>query len=577
MLSLAGALAMGGCHSPTVTVIAMADTHGALEPYEATTLNGEKVQYGGAALMAAYVKVLRDHASGPVVLLDAGDMFQGTLVSNTVEGEPVVRFYNRLGVDAAALGNHEFDYGPEGEDSVPKHPGEDPRGALKERIREARFPVLAANVVDETGQTPSWLKRSILIERGGIKIGIVGAATIETPYTTVRANLTGLTFLDPVDPVKNEALELRRRGATFVLLTSHIGGECSDNSPEKVDDLSTCSNDELFKLLNKLPTGLIDAAVGGHTHQAITKRVNGTAVLQPWAQAKYVSWVELSRDDVKVKSVLHGPINLCGSVVPDPRGGTTCNSGVVAKSKDPVTPAVFRDETIRPDRPVVKLLQPDFDRVKAIKETPLGVSALDEFTRDYGGESAMGNLVADLMQAFPDDSAPEVGLTNNGGVRDNLSAGPLKYGHVFNVLPFDNRLAIMTVNGRTLKRIVEMGVRATGGGLSWSNLTYVASHCQVLSVLIKGQPLDESKTYRIMTNDYLATGGSGFNELNLTADQVQLKDDAPPLRDAAVTVLKTWNHDIASGDFYDRQHPRQDVQAPCTAADLAALQPNNGH
>ncbi|MCC7442388.1 MAG: bifunctional metallophosphatase/5'-nucleotidase [Bdellovibrionales bacterium] len=291
-----GALALTtlGCDEPeeiTLTVAAVADLHGALEPRTFLTARRDKVEVGGASLHAAYLRILRKKTEGPLVLLDGGDMFQGTLVSNTVEGEPVVRYYNHVGVDAAALGNHEFDYGPSGPNSVPKQPGDDPRGALKQRISQARFPVLAANVVDAAGKTPSWLRRSLLIERGGVKVGIIGAATIETPYTTVRANLVGLNFLEPEEPVRREAEALRRRGADFILLTSHIGGSCRDNDPAKADDLSTCTDDELFQLLRKLPRGLIDAAVGGHTHQAISKRVNGTAVLQPFSNSQYLSWV----------------------------------------------------------------------------------------------------------------------------------------------------------------------------------------------------------------------------------------------------------------------------------------------
>ncbi|MCC7442387.1 MAG: 5'-nucleotidase C-terminal domain-containing protein [Bdellovibrionales bacterium] len=275
-----------------------------------------------------------------------------------------------------------------------------------------------------------------------------------------------------------------------------------------------------------------------------------------------------------VSSELNGPVNLCGALVPDEKsGGMSCHSAAVAQHQGPVARAEFLGEQVSPDARVYQLLKPDFDRVEAIKEEPIGVAALDSIVRSYGSESAMGNLVADLMGGFPDETPANVALTNNGGVRDNLAPGTLKYGHLFNVLPFDNRLAVLIVNGDTLFKIVEMAARATGGGLSWSGLSYVASRCQVLSVTVQGQPLERSRRYRVMTNDYLATGGSGFNELGLTADQVILKDDAPPLRDAAVQVLKSWGRDLRSGDFFNPASPRAVIQAPCTAEDLAALHP----
>src|SRR5262245_58021783 len=132
-------LACSGSGPRMLTVVGTSDLHGHLEG------DGNA---GGVALLGGYLSVLRQRPA--VVLLDAGDMFQGTLVSNLGEGAPVVRAMNALGYRAAAIGNHEFDYGPVGEASVARNPGEDPRGALKARAREARFPLLAANVIEES-------------------------------------------------------------------------------------------------------------------------------------------------------------------------------------------------------------------------------------------------------------------------------------------------------------------------------------------------------------------------------------------------------------------------------------------
>src|SRR5690606_38425683 len=126
------------------------DQDGWLGPRGATLPDGSVTEQGGLAVFAGYLDILRRDNPGGVVLLDGGDIFQGTLASNLTEGAVMVKAMNALGYDAAALGNHEFDYGPAGPVSVAGE-GEDPFGALKARMSEAEFPILAANVYDEIG------------------------------------------------------------------------------------------------------------------------------------------------------------------------------------------------------------------------------------------------------------------------------------------------------------------------------------------------------------------------------------------------------------------------------------------
>src|SRR6185312_3248430 len=140
---------------------------------------------------------------------------------------------------AAAVGNHEFDYGPVGPDVTAK-PGQDRRGALKARAAEAKFPFLVSNIIDQsTGKRIDWpnMPASTLVTIDGVRIGIVGASTQSTPTTTMPANFVGLKMApSTADAVANEARELRAKGAELVILAAHIGSECKDNS--EPNDLS---------------------------------------------------------------------------------------------------------------------------------------------------------------------------------------------------------------------------------------------------------------------------------------------------------------------------------------------------
>ncbi|MEO5740362.1 MAG: bifunctional metallophosphatase/5'-nucleotidase, partial [Vicinamibacterales bacterium] len=177
LLVLVGSAAAGHQRDAShiiISIIGTNDLHGGVLP------RGGR---GGLALFGGYVRNLRAARArdgGGVLLIDAGDMFQGTLESNLTEGAPVIAAYNVLGYAAAAIGNHEFDYGPVGAAAIPAGLGEDPRGALKARAADARFPFLAANIIDQsTGRPVDWpnVRPSTLVETAGVRIGIVGVVT----------------------------------------------------------------------------------------------------------------------------------------------------------------------------------------------------------------------------------------------------------------------------------------------------------------------------------------------------------------------------------------------------------------
>jgi len=214
----------------TITIIGTSDLHGALERLPL---------FGG---FVANLRAARAADGGGVLLVDAGDLFQGTLESNVAEGADVVRAYNRLGYTASAVGNHEFDYGPVGPDATPQSPDADRRGALKARAREATFPFVVANILDEqTGKRIDWpnMPASAIVEVAGVTVGIVGASTEATPTTTMPVNFVGLKMApSAAEAIADEAKRLRARGAQLVVLAMHAGSECRDN--HEPDDLSSC-------------------------------------------------------------------------------------------------------------------------------------------------------------------------------------------------------------------------------------------------------------------------------------------------------------------------------------------------
>src|SRR6185295_4252523 len=212
--------AAGGQSTLTISLVGTSDLHGGV------LSEGGR---GGLALLDGYVRNLRaarQADGGGVLLVDAGDLFQGTLESNLNEGQTVVSAYNAIGYAPAAIGNHEFDYGPIGPAATPATPQDDPRGALKARAAEARFPFLAANIIDQSTRRPvDWpnVRPSAIVEVAGVRIGIVGLTTLRTLGATMAANTVGLEIAPLASTLATEAAALRASGATIVVAAAHAG------------------------------------------------------------------------------------------------------------------------------------------------------------------------------------------------------------------------------------------------------------------------------------------------------------------------------------------------------------------
>jgi 2',3'-cyclic-nucleotide 2'-phosphodiesterase (5'-nucleotidase family) len=497
-------------------------------------------------------------ASGQVdsiVLLDAGDMFQGTLESNLNEGASVVAAYNHLGYAAVAVGNHEYDFGPAGERSVPTQPSDDPRGALKARSAEARFPFLAANLIDDGSQQPArWpnLHTSAVIERDGLTIGVIGVSTMDTPRTTNARNFAGLRMAPIGESVTREAALLRKRGAHLVLVAAHAGGRC--RSFDDPADASTCEPEqEIFAAARDLAPGTVDAIVAGHTHAGVAHQVNGVPIVQSFAKGIAFGRIDLVVEGgVVVDRKIHPPRFLCGERREPPNliEGEACPAGE------------YEGRPVVPDPALVTLVARYQEEAREARERKLGVTIDGAIKGVRIEESPLGNLFADLMRAARPDA--DVALTNGGGLRADLPAGELTYGDLYEAMPFDNRFATVSVTGGQLAHMIEKNLIASHGVFSISGVR-VAARCKGEKLVVAltrekgGRKVKEAERLTVVTSDFLASGGDGtFGDLDLPKGAVELHDDGPIIRDAIAEVLVKRGGTVRAGDkrLHDRATPR---------------------
>jgi 2',3'-cyclic-nucleotide 2'-phosphodiesterase (5'-nucleotidase family) len=538
----------------TLSIIATTDLHGGV------IQRGER---GGLALLGGYlrnVRAARFSDRGAVLLVDSGDMFQGTLESNLNEGAVVVRAYNGLGYAAAAIGNHEFDYGPAGPDATPPKPGDDPRGALKARAAQARFPFLAANIIDDTtGRPVAWpnVKPSAIVTAGGIKVGLIGVTTLQTPGTTIAENIRGLTFA-PMEPiVAKEAASLRSRGASVIVVLAHAGGNCTAlDTPEDVASCAPMS--EVLDLARALPHGLVDVISAGHTHQAIAHDVAGIAVVEAYSAGRALSRVDLTIDRSSGKVTakhIFPPRDLCAREDPATHA---CDDAAAQTAK--LVPARYEDRVVTPDAAAMAAIAPGVRRALTVKNQPLGVFLETPIRRVAQIESAVADLFADGM--LESTAGADVAVGNGGALRTDLPAGPLTYGQVYEVYPFDNRLVTLMLTGDQLARIVTYNLQRREQPTEILSIAgfRVDARCEsgMLRVALarqSGAPIRPDERLTVVTSDFVALGGEG---LLAPAGPIDFRTapGAPILHDAVADWLRRRGGRLNENQFVSPENRR---------------------
>lgn len=526
----------------TISIIGTNDLHGALERLP---------------LFAGYMenlRVARAADGGGVVLLDGGDMFQGTLESNINEGADVVSAYNAIGYTAAAVGNHEFDFGPEGPATIPNSIEDDARGALKARAREAKFPLLVANISDkDSGARIKWpnMPASMIVEVSGIKIGIIGATTESTPFTTMPQNFVGLLMKPPpAVAITDEAKALRGQGAQLIVVTAHIGTMCTDL--DHPNDSSSCArNEELYKLIDDLPKNTVDVIIGGHTHAAIAHRIKDIAVIESYSSGRAFGRIDLRvSPEGHVTSVkIHKPRMLC-------EGETDGNALPIAKCKA----GEYEGKPVTPVAAVQSIVDASLANADVRRKEKLGVTLSGPVAMSYSTESAQGNWVTDLMLA--NVPRAQVALTNGGGLRADLPAGELTYGQLFEAMPFDNRYATVELQGGHLRKLVATNLQRDGAILSWGGLTAKA-RCKGgkldIEIKVRGKPVVDTAAYTLVTSEYLASPGvSTISRLKLPDGAVKVFD--LNIRDEIADHLRKTKGTVDPTKLYSPTIKRMDYE-----------------
>jgi len=511
-----------------LTILSTNDVHGQLEPLALYTDERPPRRYrvSGAEALAVTIAARRARNPQGTVLVDAGDFMQGSLVSNAFEGAPMRELFAMLGHDAVVIGNHEFDFGPVGPEPFRTDSGQNPIGALQAWVGAAPFPVLSANITRADGSPLPGVRPTTLIERRGIRIGIVGVTTPQTATTTMPAHVSQLRFAPMAAVVRSQARRLRASGAGVVLVVAHAGGSCrrarsGGASPECGAERAECDHvtctGEVFGLADQLQPGLVDAVVGGHTHRCVSRRSrSGIPVIEAGGRGVAVGHLELEVDPRRnrvVSSTLFPPHITCHDLFSDSGDCEGSTRHGPPRGKLTVNP-LLRDPRLHAIQArAARLVQDHLQRLGPRRSRVLAVSPSHMYHR--GPSAAVGTLFARAMlQAVPD---ADVAVVNSGSLRADIPAGPITQAQLYGVFPFDNRLATVQLTGLQVQQMVATLLANSHGVPHVAGLrlqvTCDRSHGGRRLDRItdaSGAALDPARVYTVVISDFLLSGGDGL-------------------------------------------------------------------
>ncbi|KQC09547.1 MAG: multifunctional 2',3'-cyclic-nucleotide 2'-phosphodiesterase/5'-nucleotidase/3'-nucleotidase [Candidatus Cloacimonas sp. SDB] len=492
------------------------DIHGGIDKYQATFMNPEfPPDLGGGGSAATYIKQVRSYTDGKFrdnLLIDAGDFFQGRPIGTMNKGKSIVEYMNLIDYDLSVIGNHEYDIGEE---------------ELIKTLKNAEFPFLSCNIYRKgTDQLVEYVQPYLIIEKMGVKLGIIGVTTTDTEKMSFPENIKNVEFRSSKAALLEYIPKVKALGADLIIVVGHMGLPYDPEpayqdrylEPSDEDTAERHWGHDAQELAHEVPG--IDVFFGGHMHKGFPEPWEDpqthTLVMQGWAYGSGIGHVMLKIDkETKTLSGYEAPALREGLLV-----------------------TLFEEEFI-PDQEIADTIQYMQNIAEAGMDEYIGEAAVYLSKTGAGAQNVIGNLICEAMLENTD---ADFAFLNLGGIRGEIRKGPITYRDVFNVMPFDNQVVTFEMNGEFLKDIIEMRVSSSRHGLRVAGVKVIYSkdrenYDRVTSLYVGGEPWEKDKIYKITTTDFLLEGNAGLAMLTKIPEKVITRHEKS-LRDLIVDYIK---------------------------------------
>ena len=458
MCILAGLLIKDYMSMPSrnLVIFYTSNLRGQIKPFSGAIQDQQYQQIGGLAFIKGFITETSkafNFKPEEVLLLDTGDALFGTAEASLTMGEVPLRLMGKAGYHAMTIGNLEFEYGFD---------------RLKSFIAADQVPMLSCNYRDVTSPVGDTFKPGMIIERGGVKIGIIGLGHGELARNTRQDNIVNLEIIDFKSSVQKTAAQLKAEGAEIIVLLSHHPAVGSlDNPGEVFPDIDVIIGDLIGP----------GAVISGRPLICQTAPSRGGGVGMVKISYSAGKW-DIARGFQRIFTV--------------------------------------DAEKITPDAE----LAAEISRVESKIDTLLDeivTSSAGTFTNSYTEESTTGKLIADCMRAT---AQTQIAFTNSGGIKSALGQGPVTLRHLYDMLPFENTLIAVDLSGWQIENLVEEGLSGKTGFLQASGIscTYSSSNpagFRLVQIYVGEEPLEFARTYSVAVNDFMYTNQHDWPELNL--------------------------------------------------------------
>lgn len=437
-------LSIASAQQTQMTILHWNDFHSQNIPFQVKSKNrvtntDTTFMVGGSATLASYIT--REKAAAKnVILLNAGDDFQGTPISAITKGRSQIELMKLINPDAMELGNHDFDYG---------------RDILSGYLKELKFPVLGGNMLDKRTGKP-FAKPYTIIEVKDVKIGVIGLMSEELHQLCLPDNVKDIEVQELAQTVNSLVPELKKQKVDLIIAVTHVGVQ----------------GDSLLALA--APD--LDIIVGGHSHTPLfkPKRVNNVMIVQAGSRGRWLGKIDITVDTEK--------------------------DTLVRSYSDLIE---CRTADITPD-PVVEAKVNEFENMAA-KELSEVIGVLKtDWKRDGRGESNIGNWITDALR---EHAKTDVAFQNSGGIRKELLAGNIMVRDLWEISPFGNTLATFSVDGATLRSMIQFQLAMKEESMQFSGIKAVYRTVNGERVLhnlkVNNIPVSDTKRYTIVTNNFV--------------------------------------------------------------------------